>query len=246
MKSVNSFTHVAAFYDELMKTVPYRMWASYYQLLLAHQSVKPAHVLDVCCGTGTMGDLLFNEGFMVTGFDVSEEMIREAKLKALVQNRPLQFFVADAVDVNLERTFDGAFSFYDSLNNITDPARLQMAFSRVAAHLPAGASWIFDLNTAYAFEKRMFDQQNLRANAKLRYKWTGEWDVNRRIIEVTMKFWRDGVEIEEIHRQRAHPLDEITEMLALAGFEQLQIFNSYTLDRPTKKSDRVHFACIKT
>lgn len=38
---VTSFTEIAEFYDDLMKPVPYRMWTSYYLLLLSMQGLKP-------------------------------------------------------------------------------------------------------------------------------------------------------------------------------------------------------------
>ncbi len=76
--SADSFTSVAEFYDELMKPVPYRMWVSYYLLLLSMQEVKPASMLDMCCGTGIMSELMHREGFSLEGFDLSASMIAYA------------------------------------------------------------------------------------------------------------------------------------------------------------------------
>src|ERR1044072_6222575 len=79
---MQSFGPVAPYYDELMKPVPYRMWVSYYLLLLAHQQYTPKTMLDVCCGTGTMCELMTREGFDLSGFDISPEMIQVARTKA--------------------------------------------------------------------------------------------------------------------------------------------------------------------
>lgn len=189
MSPMSSFGPVAPYYDELMRGVPYRMWVGYYLLLLSQQDVHPESILDVCCGTGTMCEMLFREGFRMAGFDLSPGMIEEARSKAARKKVPIRYEVQDAAEVELNERFDAALSFFDSLNNILNPDRLQMAFHRVADHLPSGGSWIFDLNTAYAFEQRMFDQENLRANAKLKYKWVGDYDPETRIIAVDMKFW---------------------------------------------------------
>jgi SAM-dependent methyltransferase len=242
---VTSFGPVAPYYDELMKGVPYRMWVGYYLLLLAHQEVHPERVLDVCCGTGTMCEMLHREGYQMSGFDLSAPMIEEARRKAARKKLPIRYEVADAAEVDLGETFDAALSFFDSLNNILDPLRLRMAFERVARHIPPGGSWIFDLNTAYAFEEKLFDQENMRANAKLRYKWIGDYDPASRIIQVDMRFWFRGEEFRELHVQRAHDPDEVIDMLEAAGFTRVRVFHAYTLNPRRATSDRLHFACIR-
>lgn len=228
-----------------MKTVPYRMWVGYYLLLLSHQDAHPKRVLDVCCGTGTMCEMLHREGFQMAGFDLSPGMIEEARRKATKRKLPIRYEVMDAAEADMGETYDAALSFFDSLNNIVDPARLERAFERVAAHLKPGGSWIFDLNMAYAFEEHMFDQEHLRANSKLRYKWVGDYNPRTRIIEVDMRFWYQGEEFRETHIQRAHHPDEVVAMLERAGFEQIRLFHAYSLNPPRHTSDRLHFACIR-
>ncbi len=245
LSSPGSFGPVGTYSYELMRPGPYRMWVSYYLLLLAHQQYTPKTILDVCCGTGTMCELLTNEGFQLSGFDISAPMIEVAREKAYAKGRKIRYEVFDAAEAAMGETYDAAFSFFDSLNNILDADRLNMAIQRVFEHLNPGGSFIFDVNTAYAFQQKMFDQANMRANAKLRYKWVGDWDPETRIITVEMKFWRDDREFQEIHTQRAYTEEEIRSMLAQAGFEEVRVFNSYTLNPPRYTSDRLHFTALK-
>jgi SAM-dependent methyltransferase len=243
--SAHSFVEVAEFYDELMKPVPYRMWVSYYLLLLAMQEVKPKTMLDMCCGTGTMSEFMHREGFQLEGFDLSAPMIEVARKKAAQKKLPIRYEVANATDVDMGQTYDGVFCFFDSLNNITDPADFQKALISAGKHLESGQSFIFDLNMAYAFEARMFTQQDLNKTSKIRYRWRGDWDPTTRLIHVNMKFWVGDQIFEEMHIQRAYEIDDVTDMLVLAGFERIRVFHSYTLDPPRTKSDRIHFAAIK-
>jgi len=242
---VPSFGPVAPYYDELMKTVPYRMWAGYFQLLLSQQGISPKKVLEVCCGTGTLCEILAKEGYEMSGFDLSAAMIAEAKSKARRHKLDIKYTVADAVHFFLGETFDAAFSFFDSLNYIVEPPRLQSALHSIGQHLKPGGSFIFDLNTAYAFEQKMFDQKNLRTNSRLRYDWHGEFDKETRIIRVEMKFWHEGEAFEEVHLQRAYSEEEVRSMLANAGFEQVKAFTSYSLDPVRATSDRVHYSCVR-
>ena len=96
-----SFGPVAPYYDELMRSVPYRMWTSYYLLLLAHQNVRPRRVLDVCCGTGTMCEMLVEEGKEMAGFDLSPGMIERAREKAAKKKIDIRYEVADARTVDM-------------------------------------------------------------------------------------------------------------------------------------------------
>ncbi len=241
----SSFSSVTPYYDSLMSSVPYQMWVGYYLLLLSQQDVHPKTILDVCCGTGTMCEMLQEEGFEMTGLDLSPGMIAEAKRKAIAKDSPIDYWCMDASAFELNRRFDAALSFYDSLNNITQPHRLQMALKRVAEHLQPGGSFIFDLNTAFAFEQHMFDQQSLKPEAPLRYKWVGDWDPATRLITVHMKFWHMGQEFEETHVQRAYDEETVREMLKIAGFENIEAYHSYTLDPPRNKSDRIHYAALR-
>ena len=245
MTETLSFGPVAPYYDELMRAVPYRMWVSYYLLLLSMQQVQPKKILDICCGTGTMCEMLQDEGREMAGFDLAPGMIAIAKRKAAKKKLPIPYHVADATNFDLGETYDGALSFFDSLNNILDADALANGFKCMAKHLKPGGSLIFDLNMAYAFEASLFDQEQMRKNAKLRYQWFGDWDPEARIITVNMTFWYKGDEFHEVHRQRAYDTDEIFEMLEDAGFEELRAYHSYTLDPPRYKSDRVHFTAIR-
>lgn len=224
-----------------MAHVPYGMWVGYYQLLQSTLGVSHRNLLDVCCGTGIVAELLHDEGYRVTGFDLSADMIEQAKAKGL----DINFHVADAATVNLNETFDGAYSFFDSLNYITDPDRLQMAIQRVSEHLEPGGSFIFDVNTAYAFEQKMFDQKEKRAKAPIKYEWTGNYDPSTRLIHVEMQFERNGEKFREVHVQRAYETSELLHFLERAGFENIHVYDGYTLQPQRKRSDRLHFAAVK-
>lgn len=228
-----------------MDSVPYRMWVSYLLLLLSQQDVHPQKILDVCCGTGSVCELLDDEGFQMTGFDLSLPMVLRAREKARHSLKKIRYEAMDAASFELGDTFDAAFSFFDSLNYITDPDRLNCAIVQVAKHLQPGGSFIFDLNTAYAFEAKLFDQKSKGAKARVKYDWVGDYDPKSRIIKVDMKFWWNGAAYHELHEQRAHTDAEIRSILTGAGFTEIRIYDSYTLDPPREKSDRVHYAAIR-
>ena len=241
---MESFKDIAPFYDVLMQGVPYKMWANYYILLLSHHHLHPKKLLDVCCGTGTMAELFTKENFKVTGFDLSSSMIDEAQKKAKKHQLNIQYLVQDAVHFKLDQKFDGAYSFFDSLNYILEPEDLGLAFHQVASHLHPGGSFIFDLNTAYAFETKLFDQSDVDPEEEVKYRWKGNYDPQSLRIKVRMEFWYQGHYFIEEHDQRAHPEFEVKSLLRRAGFNEIKVYDSYTLDSAQKRSDRVHYVAI--
>jgi SAM-dependent methyltransferase len=172
-------------------------------------------------------------------------MIDVAKLKAEHQGFNIPYYAQDVAELNLDDSFELAISFFDSLNYVNDPERLQLGFHRIAAHLLPKSLFIFDLNTVYALENRLFDQELLTKNNPVRYRWRSSFDQQTRLCDIKMEFWVMEGETENaftiVHRQRAYSDKEITEMLNKAGFDLLAVYQSYTLKRPRRTADRVHY-----
>lgn len=247
----DSFIEIAPLYDSLMNSVPYRDWVVYLKQLLSRSRARPRTILDLACGTGTVSQLMAGEGMKVIGVDISEGMILEARRKAAMEGLNIDYRVQDAGELDLPGSrFDLCISLFDSLNYITDPKHLQKAFYRVYAHLNRNGLFIFDINTEYALKNRFFDQDNLNSDDELKYDWASEYDSNTKICAVKMKFWHrdaDGTEkvFGETHWQYAYSSEEIIEMLTDAGFENIEVFQAYSMRPATRTADRLFFVCSK-
>lgn len=172
-----------------------------------------------------------------------------AKQKARLSGSKVSYHVQDAASLSLGRQFDLAVSLFDSLNYITDEARLQRAIRCISEHLVAGGYFIFDVNTEYALSHGFFNQANLEANKYPRYIWRSEYDCQSRVCKVTMVFevMEKGQrrQFTEIHYQKAYRLDELDSMLSAAGFETTAKYQAYRFRQPTRRSDRVYFVARK-
>lgn len=237
---MDAFTKVARHYETLMEGVPYAMWVSYLKLVWAKVGLKPQEVLEVACGTGRLCRMLTGDGYRMTGVDVSVPMIEEARAMARSAGMEIRFEAQDAALMKLGCRFDAAFSFFDSLNNITDANAFFEALKRVREHLNPGGAFLFDLNTAYAFEKKMFDQKELRESEPIRYEWFSDWNPETRLCTIKMEFWTNDEKFSETHVQRAYSVSELETMMRAAGFSEVEFFDAYTLNRPHEKSDRIH------
>lgn len=72
----------------------HRRWMAEFQKLLPREG--PLTILDLGTGTGFFAFLLGAEGHRVTGIDLTEEMIAEAKRTAEFLDIPADFYVMDA------------------------------------------------------------------------------------------------------------------------------------------------------
>ena len=235
------FELVARYYDDLMAGVPYRLWVNYLEDMLERLAYRPRTVLDVACGTGNVSEELARRGYQVVGVDISPDMIEVAKSK----NSSVDYLVQDIAEIDLDTKFDMAISLFDSINYVTDPEHLARGIKKVSEHVKPGGIFTFDINTIYALSHHFFDQANLASSHQPKYVWNSEYDHSTRLCRVNMTFEvienGEPRQFTEVHVQRGHTLEELTNMLVEASFEVLHVFHAYKFRKPTRRSDRVFF-----
>jgi len=99
------------YWDEAYKGMP--PWdidhpQSAFQTLIKSGEIKPGRALDIGCGRGENAIMLAISGCDVTGIDLVEDAISDAKAKAIERHVKVNFVVGDAL--KLDRLFmEGAF-----------------------------------------------------------------------------------------------------------------------------------------
>jgi SAM-dependent methyltransferase len=242
---MTQFSLIAKHYDDLMAGIPYRRWVIYVEEILDRMNCHPATVLDLACGTGNVSEILASHGFEVVGVDISPEMIEAARAK----RGRVEYYVQDMAGLDLGRKFDLAVCLFDSLNYVTDPDRLARGIKRIGQHLNPGGVFIFDINTVYALAHRFFDQASLSPDRYPKYVWNSYYDHETRICRIDMLFEvienGESRQFKEVHYQRGHTIEELTQWLVEGGFEVVDIFHAYKFRKPTRHSDRVFFVARK-
>jgi SAM-dependent methyltransferase len=116
-------------------------------------------LLDLCCGTGQLALHFLEQGYTVTGLDLSEHMLRHARKNAAqyVESGQARFEQGDAAAFTLDERYGLVVSTFDALNHLPDEAALRACLQCVHRVLVPGGLFIFDLNT----------------RAGLRAKWNG-------------------------------------------------------------------------
>ena len=110
MQQYSDFSYV---YDMFMDNVPYEEWAERIVSILKAHSIEDGLVLDLGCGTGTLTEMLSDQGYDMIGIDSSEDMLAEAREKQYA--RKDEEFIAE--EEAIEGYGEEAASFGDeSLN----------------------------------------------------------------------------------------------------------------------------------
>ena len=142
-----AYETLAASYDRLTNDIPYEDILDFYHKLWAEYGLRPASVVDLACGTGSMTVLLAREGLSVLGVDASEEMLTQAADKAAGMENPPWFVRQRMEKLRLPAPVDLAVCCLDGVNYVTEPAALREAFARVFKALNPGGLFLFDINS---------------------------------------------------------------------------------------------------
>lgn len=112
-------------------------------------------MLDLCCGTGQLAVHFLENGYDVTGLDLSPAMLRYAveNTQVYVDQGRARFVEGDAADFTLDRQFGLVISTFDALNHLPDLDALQGCFRSVFAVLEQEGCFIFDLNTHHGLQR---------------------------------------------------------------------------------------------
>jgi SAM-dependent methyltransferase len=118
--------------------------------LLFRDLVAGSSVVDLCCGTGQLTEVLVKLGYRASGVDISAGMLERAK-----QRLPeVEFVQADIREYRANRQYDAVISAYNSLVHLVTPEDLLRALKNVLSMLNGNGVFIFDLYSEEAYRRR--------------------------------------------------------------------------------------------
>ena len=97
---MEAYTGFAAVYDTFMDDIPYGEWCEYLTGLLKEYGVEDGLVLDLGCGTGSLTELLADQGYDMIGVDCSGEMLELAMEKKALSGKDILYLCQDIVAVH--------------------------------------------------------------------------------------------------------------------------------------------------
>jgi len=244
---MNVYGGFAKIYDRMMADVSPKKWADYVELLWKTHGFKPDSVLDMACGTGRITRLFNKRGYDMTGVDVSEEMLAQARKKG---GKNILYLCQDMRDFELYGTVDAIVCLCDSVNYILEEEELQKFFKLANMYLNPGGMFVFDINTKHKYSNTLKNNTFSNVYDDAAYVWENHYDKKSEINEYFVTFFAETESglyerFEESHIQRAYSAEKTEEMLINAGFSNLSKYYGFTLEKPKKNSERIFFMAVK-
>ena len=102
-------------------------------------------ILELGCGTGRLAIPLCRTGFAVTGTDVSDSMLREARQKSRQAHLEIEWLKADMRDFDLRREFRLIILPANTICHLLRREDLEACLKRVQQHLETGGRFLVDV-----------------------------------------------------------------------------------------------------
>ena len=245
---MEAYSGFAKVYDLFMDNIPYEEWTDYVKELLAEEGIKEGILLDLGCGTGSVTELLAENGFDMIGIDNSEEMLEIAMEKRAESGLDILYLLQDMREFELYGTVKGVVSICDSMNYILDDEDLLDVFKLVHNYLDNEGIFIFDMNTMYKYEQILADNTFAEDREESSFIWENYYDEEEEINQYDLSLFvqeEDGRyrKYEETHLQRAYEQQCVEELIKESGLELLHVYDAFTKDLPAEDSQRIYFVC---
>lgn len=235
---MSAYSILAKYYDALMGDFDYDGYFEHIKDLLSGEGV------DLACGSGEMTARLAQNGAKMTGIDISNEMLNEAREKSKRLALNINWVNMDIEQLELNHCVDFMTCVCDGVNYI--PTRnLAKFFDRVYANLKDGGKFVFDISSKYKLEEVIGGNLFCEDYEDMTYIWSNE--LKDGYVDMDIDFFEKVhldlyKRIEESHRQYIHGADEIKRLL---NRWRVEIYDGETYGRVHSKSKRIIFIAEK-
>lgn len=208
-------------FDEFNRRYRYRSWTTKLLARARAAGLTGHKLLDVGCGTGLSFLVPLEQGFEVTGCDISPAMLARAREKV---GPEVELFEADMRELPALGRFDLIWSLNDAMNYLMDEDQLVAALRGMRHNLAPGGVVLFDLNTLAGYRGFWSERLVVEGEDGRRLIWDGLAGEVRRggIFESSYAGTGKGVEAHR-HRQRHFGEAEVLAAIRGAGLREVAV-----------------------
>lgn len=225
---------LAHFYDALVKDdEATKLWVS-----LIEQNVEGKDILELACGSGEITIALAKDGYHVTGTDLSEDMLVEAKKKN--GSDKITWKAMDMCDITINQTFDGILCLCDSFNYLLHKEQVISMFQQVKKHLKAGGTFIMDMHSLDRLEEFSEEYNEAGRIDQHEYQWTIQ-TIDDSIYQNFAFYDEEGRITLEQHIQKVYDPLWIKEILLQMGFD-VKIYTDFN-QQGICEGEKIFYIC---
>ena len=220
---MNSYSVLAELYERLIIDCDYEKWSQY--LLNKVQGLALGKKgLDLACGSGKITRAFAKAGYKMTGGDISEQMLTQAKNLSMQEGLAIDYYYADLNKLYARDKFDFVTVINDGINYISSK-NLCKAFSGIAKQLNSGGILIFDISSEYKLKNLLANNLFGEDEEDFSYLWFNKLFDDR--VEMDLSFFIKKGNLyqksEEKHTQYIHSEESIISACLDCGFEKVEV-----------------------
>ena len=238
-----AYTNLAKWFEYLNDDCGYEKWSQYLIAKLAPYGRKVG--LDVGCGGGWFTRAFARSGYVMTGMDISPQMLDFAQERALIEGVRGEYILGDITKRKLPKRFDFATAINDCVNYISKN-RLDAALKNISSALKADGLFLFDVSSKRKFLQKIANTVSADDREDITYLSFNRVSGDEAVMDVTLFVRRgDGAfeRFDETHTQYIYTEEEIVRALERNGFTCLCVEGHLGEDKQT--SDRLCFLAKK-
>jgi SAM-dependent methyltransferase len=194
------------------------------RLLVKINPSANAAMLDVACGRGRHSIHLASKGYMVTGIDISDHSIAEAKKH---ETEKLEFFVHDMRLPFRMNYYDVAFNFFTSFGFFRTRREHDNAIRTIAQAIKRGGTFVIDYLNAHYIENHLQYKSEFQKDNVTYYitRWLDETHFYKKIViedEANLK-----APLEFVEKVAKFSLGDFNDMFSFYNLQVQEVYGDY-------------------
>jgi len=207
-------------------------------------------LLDIACGIGRHALEMARRGYDVTGIDISESMICEARENGLAEGLDVRFEEHDMRTLDFHTQFDTAYILFNTMGLLTSNEEVLDFLYGVYDALRPDGLFIFQVGNLWSyiaegnFSNSVYESEEAHGGVKRKLRMQmviGPYN-NIYRMHYDKRYWRDGKELapksEDIDL-RIFSLNELDLLLDLSGFQRLKVFGTTALTSAIEDANHI-------
>jgi SAM-dependent methyltransferase len=205
-------------------------------ILQVNKPFQKSKILDLACGNGRHSIELAKKGFCITGVDLSEMLLNEAKKNRDLLGLKIDFIQADMRNLNIFEYFDGAINLFTSFGYFEEDIDNEKVIAQISNSLKNNGWFVIDffnsnfiLNNFTPMDKRVSGNLEILQNREIR---------NNRIIK-TISIIKDGIQKNYLESVRLYKLENFEIFFKSHSLTITHVFGDYNGSDYTENSERM-------